>query len=137
MKKITIISVLGLLLIFLINCSPKIAKTTASSKVEDKESKIETTESKIEEKTEAAATAFSDEPLDRKMEIATSLDVARVEHGKTIFESNCGKCHELYNPSSRNSEQWLKILKSMSKKAKLDETEYTYVSGYLVQNAKK
>ncbi len=37
--------------------------------------------------------------------------------GKALFESNCGTCHGLKKPSSRNEVKWAKVLKEMVPKA--------------------
>ena len=39
-----------------------------------------------------------------------------LNHGKALFEQNCGKCHGLKNPASRSEEQWKQIVPRMSKK---------------------
>ena len=60
----------------------------------------------------------------------------RLENGKQLYESNCKKCHELHNPSSRSGVQWVQVMEKMGPKAKLDNAQYMTVSAYLVKNAK-
>ncbi|MBS1548999.1 MAG: cytochrome C [Bacteroidetes bacterium] len=56
--------------------------------------------------------------------------------GKDLFESKCGKCHDLPKPTEYSAEKWVGIMKSMAPKAKLDEKQSTLVYDY-VTNYKK
>ena len=51
--------------------------------------------------------------------------------GKTLFENNCAKCHNLYNPKDFSSEQWQPILIRMQKEAGLDYTQIASISNYI------
>jgi mono/diheme cytochrome c family protein len=51
--------------------------------------------------------------------------------GKTLFENNCAKCHNLYNPKDFSSEQWQSILIRMQKEAGLDYTQIASISNYI------
>lgn len=52
--------------------------------------------------------------------------------GKTIYESNCGKCHELPIVEKFNDEKWKSLVNWMAPKAKLTPQQadlvYFYVS---------
>jgi cytochrome c5 len=50
----------------------------------------------------------------------SDLDLAE---GKTLFYENCGKCHDLFQPSQYSKAQWSKIVPEMAKKAELNEEQ--------------
>jgi cytochrome c5 len=43
----------------------------------------------------------------------------KIVEGKKLFYDNCGKCHDLYQPSQFSKAQWGKIVPEMAKKAEL------------------
>jgi cytochrome c5 len=51
--------------------------------------------------------------------------------GKSLFENNCGKCHDLYKASDFNAEQWKPIVLDMQKKANLDDLQGQKIYNYL------
>jgi cytochrome c2 len=57
--------------------------------------------------------------------------------GKTVFTAKCGTCHELKNPGDYTAQQWTPIVKEMSRKAKLNDTDKANVLAYVQSNAKK
>lgn len=59
---------------------------------------------------------------------------AQLDEGHTIWQGNCGKCHTLYAPDSRNIDKWERILPSMSRKAKLSDVEAGKVRAYILSN---
>lgn len=63
--------------------------------------------------------------------------LADLEKGKTTYEANCGKCHKLHAPSSRNEEAWRKVVPPMAKKSKLDATSEDLVLRYVVTMSAK
>ena len=67
----------------------------------------------------------------------TNVSMAELEEGKSIFYSNCAKCHTLYDPASRTVSKWNHILPIMTRKAKLDETQAAKVSAYVLTYAQK
>jgi hypothetical protein len=105
------------------NCSPKTVKNTTT---ENK--KIETVNVEI---------PFGSKPLEEQMDIVRSMETEdnKIDGGK-IYQANCGKCHELFQPNSRNIASWMKVMKRMSKEAKLSEQHYKLVSVYLNSKAK-
>lgn len=114
----TLIVFAGILLIA--NCSPKTTKTSTTSNNETSNSTPE----------------FKDMPLLKQLDLMNSYSVAQLADGQKIYESKCGKCHKLHNPDARTSERWMKIMKRMGPKAKLDNTQYTLVASYLHSKAK-
>lgn len=52
--------------------------------------------------------------------------------GKSLYENNCAKCHQLYNPKDFNEDQWFQITLKMQPMADIsDEVRqkiYKYVT---------
>lgn len=63
---------------------------------------------------------------------ATTVMTAELAEGKTLYESNCAKCHDLYNTEDFSAEAWKPIVIRMQKKAHLDDIQgqkiYNYVT---------
>ncbi|MEQ3661469.1 MAG: cytochrome c5 [Flavobacterium sp.] len=59
---------------------------------------------------------------------------AELAHGKTIFETKCGRCHDLVKPESYSKEKWTPIMNSMAKKAKISDEEKALVYNYVTMN---
>ena len=57
--------------------------------------------------------------------------------GKSIFTDNCGKCHELHQPSEFSIKRWEVIMPQMSKKAELNKEQTAAVTAWVMANAKK
>lgn len=60
----------------------------------------------------------------------------QMEEGKTIFESNCNKCHGLKEPESRDVAKWERVLPRMNKRANLDDEQAGKVRAYILAHAK-
>jgi cytochrome c5 len=60
------------------------------------------------------------------------VTMAQLTQGKTIYESNCNKCHKLKDPKSHTEEEWNKIVPNMSRKAKIDAASQDLVLKYVV-----
>jgi hypothetical protein len=116
----SLIAFVGILTIS--NCSPKTVKNT-------------TTENK--NIGWVMVIPFGSKPLEEQMDIVRSMETEEnITDGGQIYQANCGKCHELFQPDSRNIGSWMKVMKRMSKEAKLSEQQYKLVSVYLNSKAK-
>lgn len=69
-------------------------------------------------------------------EISTVTTENNLVEAKNLYENNCGKCHNLPNPSEYTKEAWTPIMKSMAKKSKLTEEQTQWLLAYVQQNAK-
>jgi cytochrome c2 len=117
----SLIAFVGILTIS--NCSPKTVKNTTT---ENKN--IETVNVEI---------PFGSKSIEEQMDIVRSMETEEnITDGGQIYQANCGKCHELFQPDSRNIGSWMKVMKRMSKEAKLSEQQYKLVSVYLNSKAK-
>lgn len=140
MKSFLSIVAIAFLLVVLVNCSPKTSKsvsTGTSSSSSTSSSSTSTTSSTKSEvyKPSSSAKLTMDEVSALKTEYS-DFGPDQLAKGQTIYESSCKKCHKLHDPSSRDAEQWMNIMRKMGPKAKLDMDHYKFVSAYLVSKAK-
>ncbi len=72
------------------------------------------------------------EPI-AQVKIATVMTPELAE-GKSLYENNCAKCHDLYNPKDFTAEQWKPIVLDMQKKADLDDVAGQKIYNYVTMN---
>jgi hypothetical protein len=115
-------------ILILANCSPKTVKSTTT---ENKKSSSSTNAEVVE-------TPFSKLSNEEQINVVKSIPATDdiFSEAQTIYQTNCGKCHELYKPDSRNIATWMKVMKRMSKKASLTDEHYKMVSVFLNVKAK-
>ena len=77
--------------------------------------------------------------VDRGVQKYSNLTLADLNQGKAMYERECGLCHGLKNPASRNEAQWKKIVPKMvvktnNKKQKIviDEKSEEILLQYLI-----
>ncbi len=109
MKKASIIFGIALLAMVQSNCTPKAAKVATTTT----------------------------ETIETPEEITAKFNAEQLENGKIIWQSNCNKCHKLYEPNSRNKEKWDRVLRRMIPKAKLSPEDGALVRAYILANAKQ
>ncbi len=68
---------------------------------------------------------------------AVSLSTASITEGEKTYKINCGKCHELKDPSEYSLKEWAPIMRSMARKAHLDDIQKNNVTAYVFSLAKK
>ncbi|WP_338410567.1 cytochrome C [uncultured Flavobacterium sp.] len=56
------------------------------------------------------------------------------QEGKHLFETNCVKCHMLYDPINFNTKQWISILKRMQPNTDLTDDQRELVYDYVTKN---
>ena len=76
-------------------------------------------------KSTAGSTVSSTAPAKKEI---TAVNYAM---GKDLFESKCGKCHDLPKPNKYSAEKWVGIMKAMAPKAKMDDSQSTLVYDYV------
>jgi cytochrome c5 len=72
-----------------------------------------------------SATQETNKPVLKQL---TAVEYAK---GKDLFESSCGKCHDLPKPTKYSAEKWVGIMKAMAPKAKMDNAQSTLVYDYV------
>lgn len=113
--------------VVLMNCS--IFKKSSSSS--NGSSSASSSESKKEEN------SYHNMNQEQQLAEVSRLTDQQYNNGMTIYEAKCGSCHDLPKPNSRDVGAWLRIMQSMSVKAKLTNDEEKQVMGYLYTNCKK
>jgi len=68
--------------------------------------------------------------------VTDPIMLAKITEGKSLYEANCNKCHELHNPGKYNEQQWTKYLDWMAPKAKISDDQKASIFAYLSNNAK-
>ena len=63
------------------------------------------------------------------------VELAELEHGRTLMVAKCGGCHRAPMPSSRPAGEWPKALDEMSERAKLDVVQRRLIEQYLTTMA--
>lgn len=86
--------------------------------------------------TSKKATTSTASAADVIKEMQTKYTDAQREEGKTLWKSNCQKCHKLYEPDSRSVSKWDRVLPRMNNRAKLTDEQAALVRAYLISNAK-
>jgi cytochrome c5 len=79
-----------------------------------------------------AVVAPSQADADRASAKFPGITLAEINEGKSLYEANCGKCHGLKKPASRNEEKWRQIVPRMAKKAKIDAETEAKILKYVV-----
>jgi hypothetical protein len=64
------------------------------------------------------------------------FDMTLINTGQKVFESSCGRCHELKPPANYTQERWVKLVDWMAPKAKLTDKEKEQCLAYVQYNAK-
>ncbi len=68
--------------------------------------------------------------------VVLAISEEELAQGKTIYETNCTKCHQLDDAKEFDKEEWKNITNRMQKKAHLDNIEIGKVYQYIVSNLK-
>ncbi len=84
----------------------------------------------------ASMTTTAATPAEKVAEVKRNYTEAQMEEGRIVWQGNCGKCHKLFTPESRDVEKWEKVLPRMVKRSKLDDTAAGKVRAYLLAHAK-
>lgn len=67
----------------------------------------------------------------------TGMNNTALTKGKTIWSTSCIKCHASYHPNTWTMAEWKPILKTMTKKAKLNAEEIQHLDVFFEHFAKK
>lgn len=64
------------------------------------------------------------------------VTLASLQEGQKLYGDNCGKCHGLKATTWGNEAQWKEIIPPMAEKAKINDTQQTLITQYLLTNCK-
>ena len=53
--------------------------------------------------------------------------------GKLLYETNCAKCHKLFEPTAFTAESWTPIVMRMQKKARISDEDREKIYAYLTK----
>ncbi len=78
-------------------------------------------------------------PLNTKYSVPTveakqADSASDLAEGKSLYENNCAKCHDLFKPKDFSAEQWKPILLDMQKKAKISDEQRDKIYNYVTAN---
>jgi len=68
------------------------------------------------------------------VEVKQADSASDLAEGKSLYENNCAKCHDLFKPKDFNAEQWKPILLDMQKKAEISDEQREKIYSYLTAN---
>lgn len=76
----------------------------------------------------------SSQPVNKGTATNAVLKVESLTQGKTLYENNCGKCHDLPAVASFNDEKWKSVIDWMAPKAKLNAQQTEMVYNYVTSS---
>jgi cytochrome c5 len=79
-----------------------------------------------------ATLALTDSDGSRAAAKYPGASLLTLQKGKTLYEENCSKCHGLKSPTAYNEEEWIKHVKRMAPKAKIDKPTEDLILQYVV-----
>lgn len=82
-------------------------------------------------------TAPSQSDVDRMKSKYPDYTLEDLNRGKTLYEANCNKCHDLVKPSSESEQEWERIVPNMVNKVNrngvvLDDKAQQNILRYLI-----
>lgn len=71
-----------------------------------------------------------------------NITLAKLTKGKDLFQENCGKCHSLKKAFAHNTDEVVKVMPKMAKKARVNTDDAQLIQQYILtmhsaQNAQK
>jgi len=69
------------------------------------------------------------------VKVNTERDLSVIE-GEKLYQSSCGKCHDLKDPSEYTASEWKPIMERMAPKARLTMEQKIDVMTYVTSKAK-
>lgn len=76
----------------------------------------------------------SSQPVNKGIATNAVLKAESITQGKTLYESNCGKCHNLPEVTNFNDEKWKSVINWMAPKAKLTAQQSEMVFSYVTSS---
>lgn len=66
--------------------------------------------------------------------IKNTVMTSELAEGKSLYENNCAKCHNLYDAKDFSAEEWKPIVARMQKKAHLEDLQGQKIYNYVTMN---
>lgn len=82
--------------------------------------------------TKKTAATLTDSDAIRAAAKYPDASLASLQKGKLLYEEKCNKCHGLKSTLSYNEEQWVKNVKRMAPKARIDKATEGLILQYVV-----
>jgi cytochrome c5 len=67
----------------------------------------------------------------KKGDVSLTPMTSELVEGKSLYENNCARCHQLYSPQDFNAQDWKPIVNRMQKKANLSDIDGQKIYKYL------
>ena len=67
---------------------------------------------------------------------ASSVSLQNLQKGRELYVNSCASCHGLKDPSKLTKEKWEKVMVSMQKKAKIDDSKKQLILQYVEAKCK-
>ena len=67
------------------------------------------------------------------VDVTASATLMDLQHGRTLYINNCGRCHGLYSPDNFSSTQWKSIISSMAPNTGLSASDILLVTKYVTR----
>lgn len=87
-------------------------------------------------KTTSAVSNSKETPATTVAELNRMYPPEKMKIGQALFESNCNKCHQLYDPQTRTVDDWEKILEKMIPKTDVNGDDAQLLRAYVLTNAR-
>jgi hypothetical protein len=66
----------------------------------------------------------------------TGTELDTLLTGRKIYINSCANCHNLYQPSKYTTEEWVRNVNGMQKRAKIDDEQKKILLKYLSSNSR-
>lgn len=106
--------------IFMSSCKTKKAATDKEVPVKEEITEVVTV---VEEKPILKLSPVAENP--------ETITLAATYDGKGLYGNTCANCHKLFKPEDFSKEDWVPIMKSMQKKARITDAETLAIYDYL------
>ena len=65
--------------------------------------------------------------------VSANANLTKLKQGKELYINKCAECHSLKQPEKYSVDKWVKLVKVMSKKAKINEEQASSILHYVTK----
>ncbi len=65
--------------------------------------------------------------------VSTNANLTKLKQGKELYINKCAECHSLKQPEKYSADKWVKLVKVMSKKAKINDDQASLILQYVTK----